>query len=361
MKRLAIFFACFLAICSTARAQYRNITSSNESEFRLIQIDQYEEATVFFFQTTANDDRKGLNVNDNTKITVAGDYKAYHLQQTLNMPFSSENKAAYLPNKGDELNLVLIFDRIPLDKPFTMTEKEGKTGYYFNFKDIIVDLSQESPKIEADDFVKATDYIIREKYEANGQQWMSYSINGLAVDTHLSGEYLNLTRIAKLNIVITNDSGRRVAVSPDDIKVKAAKNSRSEFVEIPLWEVGKYDSKVAGDNSMNVSAYEDRVNPIASVLGNYRTRRGDSASLGEQLALASAEIIARASTQSKVDAYAEALEKNRQKVWQEYLQSLTLESGESYGGYVTFKDKNYEKYVITVTIGGHEFTYYING
>lgn len=361
MKRLTLLLAGLLAVCATGHAQYRNITSSNDSEFKLVQIDQYDEATLFFFQTTANEDRKGLNVNDNTKITVAGDYKAYHLQQTLSMPFSSENRSAYLANKGDGLNFVLVFDRIPLDKPFTMTERDGRTGYYFNFNDITVDLTDISPKIDADSFVQATDYVVREKYESNGQQWMSYSVNGLAVDTHLEGEYLNLTRVGKLNIVITNDSGRRITVSPDNITVKAARNARSEYVVIPLWEVGKYDSKVAGQNSMNLSSYEERVNPIASVLGSYRSRRGADASLGEQLVLASAEILARASTQSKVDAYADALEQNRRKVWEEYLQTVALESGEAYGGYVTFKDKNYSNYVITVTVGGYDYVFYITG
>lgn len=361
MKRLTAICICILAVCATASAQYKNITSSNESEFKLIQIDQYDEATLFFFQTRANEDRKGLNVNDNTKITVSGDYKVYHLQQTLSMPFSSENRSAYLAQEGDELNFVLIFDRIPLDKPFTMTEKDGKTGYYFNFNDITVDLDDISPMIDADDFVQATDYVVREKYKSNGKEWMSYSVNGLAVDTHLEGEYLNLTRVGKLNMVITNDSDRRISVSPDNITVKAAKNDRSEYVEIPLWEVGKYDSKVAGENSLAVSSYEDRVNPIASVLGSYRARRSGDASLGEQLVLASAEILARASTQSKVDAYADALERNRRKVWEDYLQRVTLESGETYGGYVTFKDKNYSHYIITITLGGHDYVFYING
>ena len=361
MKRLTILLSGLMAVCAPGFAQYKNFTSTNDSAFKLIQIDQYDEATLFFFQVKTEEDRKAFNINDNTKITVNGEYKAYHLQQTLNMPFVSENRHAYLANTGDELNFVLVFDRIPLDKPFSMIEKEGKTGYYFNFKDITVDLSKESPKIEADDFVQATDYVVREKYESNGQQWMSYNINGLAVDTHLTGEYLNLTRVGKLNIVITNDTGKPIRVSPENITVTAAKNERSDYVEIPLWEVGKYDQKVAGDNSLSVSAYEDRINPIASVLGSYRTRRGNDASLGEQLALASAELIARASTQSKVDAYADALDKNRQKVWEEYLQSLTLENGETYGGYVTFKDKNYARYVITINIGGHVYTFYITG
>lgn len=361
MKRLFILIAGLLVLCAPARAQYKNFTCSSESSFDLIQIDQYDEATIFYFQITADDDRLGLSVADNTKITVTDDFKAYHLQQSLNMPFSSENKAAYLAKKGDKLNCVLVFDRISLDKPFTIMEKEGKTGHFFNFKDITVDLSKESAKIETDDFVQATDYIVREKYEANGKHWMSYNINGIAVDVHLAGEYLNLTRVGKIDVVITNDSGRSISVSSENIKVEVAKNKNSDFVEIPLWDVSKYDNKVAGENSLNVAAYEDNINPIASVLSSHRIRRGSDASLGEQIALASAEVIARASTQSKVDAYADALEQNRQKVWEEYLQSVTLDSGETYGGYVTFKDKNYHKYLITIKIGGHDYVFHIDG
>lgn len=361
MKKTVLITAMLLAACIPGFSKYRNFTSSNESNFKLVQIDQYDQATLFYFQVKATEERTGISVNDNTKITVDGDYRAYHLQQAINIPFSSENRSAYLASEGDELNMVLVFDRIPLDKPFSMIEKEGKTGNYFNFKGITVDLASESDKIDTDAFVQATDYVVREKYEANGKHWMSYSVNGLGVDMNLQGEYLNLTRIGKVNIVVTNDTGRPVTISADNIKVEVAKKNKSEFVEVPLWEVTKYDSKIAGDNSLNVSSYEDRINPIASALGTYRTRQGNDTPIGRQILLASAEMVARASTQSKVDAYAATLEKNRQRAWEDYLQTTSLDSGETYGGYITFKDKDYAKYVIRITVGGHDFVFHFNG
>ena len=64
---------------------------------------------------------------------------------------------------------------------------------------------------------------------------------------------------------------------------------------------------------------------------------------------------------SNQHAAAAALEEYRQKKWDNYLQDARLDNGEYYGGFVAFKDSNYKHYIINITLGGHAYTFYING
>lgn len=359
MKKLALLFAGCIASVA-AFAQYKDFTYEGDSNFKLIQIDQYDEATVFFFTYEAQGDRTMIAVNDNTKIKVDGDYRTYHIQQTGNIPFSSENCWAYMAKAGESLNIILQFDRLPIEQVFSMTEKEGATGNYFNFKNIKVNTASVSDKIEIDDFLRACDYTKQEKYTVGGAQYMLYDFNGLAVATHLGDEYVDLAKVGRFSIVVTNESGRSVTLSAANVKVLATKNESKGWVEIPLWSVADFDARISSSNAMSVRGYEDRVNPIASAIGRYRTTQVDRNS-AKDILWTSAEVLARASTAAKVDEYAAALEENRAREWNNYLQQVTIENGETYGGYVIFKDKNYKKYKIIVTVGGHEYTYFITG
>lgn len=361
MKR----FALLLLGCAAnvaAFAQYKDFSCESGSNFKIIQIDQYDEATVFFLTFTTESGRELISVNDNTKITIGGDYKTYHLQQTGNIPFSSEGCSAYLAKAGDRLNMILQFDRVPIERTFTMTEKDGeeKDDYLFNFKNIKVNMDAVSDKIDINDYLSSCDYIKQERYSVDGKQFMLYNVNGLSVATHLGEEYVDLAKVGRFNIVVTNDSGRPVKLSANNIKVLATKNEKKGWVEIPLWSVSDFDARVSSDNYMTVRGYEDRINPVASAVSRYRNTQINRNST-EDILWAGVEILARASTKSKVDEYADVLEENRAREWDNYLQQVTIESGETYGGYVIFKDKNYKKYKITVTVGGHEYVYYING
>ena len=359
MKRIALLLlGCIASIA--ASAQYKDFTYEGDSYFKLIQIDQYDEATVFFFTYEAKDDRVAISVNDNTKIKVDGDYRTYHIQQTGNIPFSSENCQAYFAKAGESLNIVLQFDRLPIDQVFSMVEKEGATGHYFNFKNVKVNTASVSEKIDIDDFLNACDYTKREKYTSGGAQYMLYDINGLAIATHLGDEYVDLAKVGRFSIVVTNDSGKPVTLSASNIKVLATKNASKGWVEIPLWSVADFDVRISSSNAMSVRGYEEKVNPVASAIGRYRNSQVDRNS-AKDILWTSAEVLARASTAAKVDEYAAALEENRAREWNNYLQQVTIQSGETYGGYVIFKDKNYKQYKIIVTAGGHEYTYYIAG
>lgn len=360
MKKLALLIAGCIASVA-AFAQYRDIAYEGNTEYKIVQIDQYDEATVVFFTYTAPEDREMFSVNDNTRIKIEGDYKAYHIQQTGNVPFSSENCWAYLAKAGDNLNFIMQFDRVPIENVFSIIEKEGADpAHYFNYYNVKVNMDAVSEKIDINDFLQSCDYVKQEKYSVDGAQYMLYNVNGLAVATHLGDEYVDLAKVGRFNIVVTNDTDKAVTLSASNIKVLATKNENKGWVEIPLWSVADFDARVSSANAMSVRGYADQVNPVASAIGMYRRRQVEMYSTKDIL-WTGVEVLARASTKAKVDEYADALEANREREWNNYLQQVTIESGETYGGYVIFKDKNYKKYKITVTVGGHEYVYYITG
>ncbi|MBQ0123796.1 MAG: hypothetical protein KBS58_03010 [Bacteroidales bacterium] len=362
MKRALLLAVMLFGSAVVLNAQYNSISYDSNSAFKLLQIDQYDDASVFFFKVEGTDDRQAFSVNDNTKISVEGVFKKYKLVQTANIPFTSENMAAVVEGNGNDLYFILQFDRLPLDKPFRMVENEKSSSRMtFNFDNVTVDTSRTVEKINVEDFLGYSDYVKFGTYSQNGKKYAFYDINGLSVATHLGEEFLGLTRVGKLDVVITNDSGHRISVSSDNIKVTATKNEKKGYVEIPLWSVSTYDSYVEGSNASSVYSYSSRSNPVASSISDYRRFKVRSDDLGSQIILGSLEMAFRSINRDQVDEYAEALEKNREHLWNNYLQSIDLDDGESYGGYVAFKDQKYKRYKIIVKVGGREYTFSIAG
>ena len=362
MKRLLAASAALLLSASMSFAQYSAFTYETPGPFKLIQIDQYDDATVFFFTIKSETGRESFCVNDNTKVVVDGEYRKYEITGTGNVPFTGENCSSYLKEAGDELNFILQFERIPLDKPFSIVEKAGvTTGHTFNFNGIKVDTSVTCDRMDIPSFLKSTDYVKTGHYSSNGNDFLYYEINGVSVAAHLREEYCGFTRIGCLDLVITNDSGRALPFTSGNVSVTAKKNERKGFVQIPLWSVSEYDSFVRINNSMAVDDYADEVNPIASGISEYRRYYSDRSKVGEQIALASAELLFRATKRDKIDEYAAELERNRQRLWDNYLETVNIGCGETYGGFVTFKDSNYKNYEIAVTVAGHTYIFHIKG
>lgn len=359
--RLGLAAAFILCGGTAVHAQYSKLTYDSPCIAKLVQVDQYDESTVFMFTVSSPEGRERFSVNDNIKIMVDGSYKTYRLLNVANIPLSSENCVAYLKKKGDALNFIMEFEKVPLDKPFSIVENPDRhSALTFNFDNVTVDTGAAGDKVDLDDFLSYTDYIRSGKYTQDGGEYMFYEVNGLSVATHLRDEMYGLTKVGILNVVVTNDSGRTVNFSDANIRVTAIKNERKGYVEIPLWNVQSYDSFVRSNNAMALDDYAEAVNPVASSIANYRRSRAKD-DLGSDILLGSLELIIRSTNREKVDEYAAALEENRRRLWDNYIQSVSMGPGEVYGGFVSFKDASYKHYVITVTIGGREYTFNING
>ena len=343
-------------------AQYNKVSYDTPCSAKIVQIDQYDESTVFFFTITAPEERQRFMVNDNIKVVVDGSYKACKLISTGNIPMTSENCVAYLKDKGNTLNFILEFEKVPLDKPFSIIENpERSTPLTFNFNNISVNTADVAEKMDIDDFLSFTDYVKSGKFSKGGGEYMYYEVNGVMVATHLGEEFSGFTKMGILDIEVVNDSGKPVNFSGANIRVTAMKNEKKGYIEIPLWPVSTYDDAVRDSNYLNMQAHEEEVNPIASSIGRYRRNRVKIDDVGSQVVLGTLETIFRSTTREEMDEYAAALEEYRQKKWDNYLQDARLDNGEYYGGFVAFKDSNYKHYIIYVTIGGHEYRFNIAG
>lgn len=362
MKKKIFAALALMMLCAAASAQYTDIKFDTKCAASLVRVDQYDETTVMFFHMTAPEERLRFAVNDNIKVVVNGEYKKCRLVSVANITMSSEDCVTYLKKKGDELNFLLEFEKVPLDGPFDIIENPDKeSALTFNFRNVKVNTAKEGPKAVVNDFLGYTDFVKSGLYSSGGDSYMYYDVNGLSVATHLGQDLCGFTKIGVLRIVVTNDSGRDIKFSDADITVTAVKNEKKGYVEIPLWNVATYDSFVRENNANSLNNYSENISPVASSIGRYRRDNVAPDNLSGQLILGSIEYAIRASKRDQVDEYASALEENRRRLWNNYLQSASLADGESYGGFVSFPDKNYKHYVITIRIGGNEYTFHING
>lgn len=366
MKRIIIFAAlaavALAAASFDADAQYRSFTLDNPSIYKLVQIDAYDESTVFYFTAEPTKEDLNLCINDQAQITIDGTYKKYPLQTVGHMPLTSENEYAHLDGPDTKLNFCLIFDKLPLDKPLNLIENDKKEGpMMLNFRNIVVDTTAVSEKLDMVDFLNYTDYVVKGNYSKDGRKYVYYKRDGYCVAVHLRQELLELTKVANLFIEMTNDSGKPVSLSPDNIKVYAKKNEKKDYELLPLWGANDYDYKLSADQSMQASSYRDRINPIATSVSDYRKYRTDRSDVGSQVALVALESILRSTDKNKMEEYNAQLNAERSRRWDSYLQGDVLEDGEMYGGFVAFKDKNYLLYRIVINVGGREFPFLIKG
>lgn len=363
MRRIFSFAILLLmAATFTAKAQYRSFTLDNPSIYKLVQIDSYDEATIFYFTAEPTTENMNMCINDAAQVTIDGTYKKFPLKTVGHMPLTSENEFAHLDGPEDRLNFCLIFDRMPLDKPFSLIENDKKEGpAMMNFRNISVDTTAVSEKINMVDFLEYTDYVVKGSYSKDGRKYPYISRDGYTVAVHLSQELLELTRVANLFIEMVNESGKSVKLGPENVKVYAQKSAKKDFELLPLWNASDYDYKLSADQSMQSSSYRDRINPTASTVSDYRRFKVDRNDVGSQVALVALESILRANDKGKIDEYNAQLEAERNRRWDSYLQGAVLEDGDMYGGFVAFKDKNYAWYRVVVSVGGRDFTFNIKG
>ena len=362
MKRILATAVTLIALSMTANAQYRDFTYDNQSLFRLIQVDQYEDATIFFFDIEATSDRMKFSLNDNTSLDIPGTYKRYRVKSVGNLPYSSEDANAILLKTGQKLNFVIEFDRIPLDKAFNIIENESENGNLdFNFRNIKINTESVSEKIDVADFLNYTDYVLIGDFVQGDRPYRFYSINGLSVATCLEEEWYGFTRVGKLSLSIVNDTANPVKVSATDIEVKATKNESKGYEDLSIWTVDTYMSLKSDEDASRVSNYRNEINPVASSVAKARKEEQNNKNVGGAVAYGILEDILRSNDDEKINNFKEGLRKNRERIWNNYLKTLTLNSGETYGGFVAFRDRNYKRYVITIRMGGHEYEFGVKG
>jgi len=346
------------AVCFSASAQYRDISSNNISAFELVQIDEYDGITAFFFTINAEED-VNLTINDNTCIYVEGGAKRCRMTKAANIPYSSDN--TYLQLKaGDKANIVLEFESVPLDKTFSMFEDRSKNGFYmFNIEDIKVNKESTSPTMDLLDFINYYDSKYTGVYAKEGKNWRFYDYNGLSVGTSMILENLDLVRIGQINITIDNASGHDVKFSPRNIKVEARKRSNQKYDVLSVFTKTEYDTYVSRDINTQTGVYASNVNPVANTVGHMRRYDVKKDDVGTQIGLGVLEAILRSNDGKKIADFQDGLEENRARLWDNYMEDATVPDNGSYGGFVAFRQKGYKQLRITISMGGFDYVFLV--
>ena len=362
MKRIFILLAAIVLGTTGLSAQYKDFTyDDNGSRYKLYQIDQYDDgSTVFFFTITSNGDRETFMVDDNTSIVVDGSFKKIRIATTGNIPFSSENKAALLEHEGDILTFVLEFDNVPLDKTFSIVENPNKQSpLMFNFNNIKVNTEAKSEKIDIVEFLNYSDYVTTGTFEKGGNRYRFYDVNGVTVASCLTEDWIDLTRVARVDVIVENFSGHVVNFSTSNIRAVATKNrKKGSFESCPIYSVSDYDALVRSQNASSEYLYKSEVSRTADDVRDFRRKNVSTDDIAGTLALSALEALIRTSDQEKIDGYKQDLEKQRQRTWDNYLQSVTLNTDESYGGFFAFHRKaSYEEYHLIFNLNGHNYEF----
>ena len=362
MKKILILSLAIVLATFGANAQFRDITCDNGSIFELVQIDTSAFATTFYFTATAQyEDGAYFRVNSSTYVTAEGVMKRYKLLGTGNIPMSNENAAAYIEKKGGKLNFVLIFEPMPLDKALTIagdgdpdeTDPEKLLVTFNSVKNIRVNTSAPGEKINMVDFLDFTDFVQAAAYVSDDHHYREYTCDGISI----AGALTNGSPYGQFYLTVTNNSSRDISLTINNIKIKARKKAKDDFEVRPIISRLEYNDYLESVDAAAASAYRNQINPTASLvhrISNYGVKYDDYVS---KIALSAIEGALRKNDAGKIEEYNQALQQERNKQWRNYLQNVSLKSGESYGGFVAFPNRKANSWLVTVTIDGKTYTF----
>lgn len=356
MKKTFILAIALIAGIFSANAQFRDFTADNSSVFQLVQVDTSANGTFFFFTAKASKSAVGFNVNENTIVTADGVMKRFKLLGTGNIPMSNENSYSYIEKEGGVLNFVLVFDsQIPIDKPLTISGDGDSEGEYsFNsIKNIRINTSSVSEKMNLTDFLEYTDFVQSASYVSDDHNYRAYTFNGVTV----AGALTNGSPYGMFYITITNMSDHDIAFSMNNIKIEAKKKEKDEFEYKKNLSRLEYTDYLAEEDAYASRSYQNAINPTASLVHNFSTFGVKYDDYASKIALSALEGALRKNDRAKVDEYNEALQQERNRQWRNYIQSVTIKDGETYGGFVAFPNKRMNFWQVTVDVAGKKYTY----
>lgn len=354
-KTIALSLALIAGIFS-ANAQFRDFTADNSSVFKLVQVDTSANGTFFYFTAKASNRGANFNINENSIVTAEGVMKRYKLLGTGNIPMSNENAYSHIENEGGELNFVLVFDSsIPIDKPLTISGDGDSEGEYsFNsIKNIRINTSSVSEKMNLVDFLDFTDFVQTASYVADDHNYRSYTFNGITI----AGALTNSDPYGKFYVTITNLSGHDVAFSMNNIKVKGKKREKDQFEPRDNISRLEYNDYLEEVDAWDSRSYQNSINPVASIIHDFSSFGVKYDDYASKIALSAIEGALRKNDTGKVAEYNQALQKERNRKWKNYIQSVTIHDGETYGGFVAFKNKRTNFWEVTVEIAGKKYTF----
>lgn len=249
MKKLALILI-MLAGIATASAQYNEIKYNTQCNAKLVQIDQRDNLTYFFF-TYENKHTGSVSVSSEIKIKSPGSYRPYKLKDYKNITTEKDGEAKVdLTKIGNALNFVLIFDKFPLDKEFSICESDDNDAEKLNFTNVTINTSSTVEFMNINDFVAKTPMV------ANGE---SKQVDGVMTKCVQDGDLsINVTnsfvkeygRYQRFFLDFKNNTGHDIDLKAGNVSV-SAKYADGEIEQMEIVKLKEVISKINGQEVLS--------------------------------------------------------------------------------------------------------------
>lgn len=219
MRKFLLFMA-LLALPFVLGAQYNKISYKTASNARLVQIDQYDDASVFHFVYKSNG-VDTLKADHNVRLYFPDTEEAYKLLETENLPDIASGVECQLvfDHEGQEMNFIMVFEKIPLDRPFNIeTGSTAADPHNFYFSDICVDQSSCVEQIDRDSYLSKNPAMAYAKFGSDGFDFHMNLCNGLAVSVCCVCIHSLDQKIQRFFVDIQNHTGKDVEFKWDNLK-----------------------------------------------------------------------------------------------------------------------------------------------
>ena len=240
-KMIALVTVAMLC-CLVAKAQYPYVSCAKRPfTTRLVQVDQMDRSTVFYFEYS-NDGDRYMNVYEDIVARDASG-NIHRLLNSYNMPLSDEDHSHQLVlTPAQQHRFALEFEKMVLDKPFDIVESESNPRA-LNFYGVTVDTLHTAAKIPYDEWVM--DYPVKEHgfYVQDGETVQFVSFKGVTVATRMqqTNEY---GKYFTVDVDVQNNGDRDILLDPARITASSFLPKKHKEVAMKVLSADEYDKKV---------------------------------------------------------------------------------------------------------------------
>ncbi len=266
MKKAFLVVAAVVQTCIAA-AQYNNVTYSTYSNAKLMQIDQYDDFSVFHFTYTSAGTEE-LYADMGMLISISGTSQKYSLKAAENLPTNEKTHATARFNKaGEQLNFTLMFEKMPLDKPFNIIAKKGESGCnILNFSDVKVNINSQTEKIDSEKFFASNRVMTHGKCIEDGIEYSFAECGGLNIavtSIYVKSEWTSNVQRVFLNV--ENNTGRSVDFKVANIKT-AGYDKDDKPIDLKVYTCKEFIKQLKSGNFWNKAyAYTSLIGAVTSI------------------------------------------------------------------------------------------------
>lgn len=242
MKTRTIILVMAMMASVAAMAQYSHLWCSKRPfSTRLVQVDQLDNSTVFYFEMQ-NDGKPFMNVFEDIVVRDTLNH-VYRLLNSYNMPLSDEDHSHQLVLKPDqEHRFALEFEKVPIDQVLDIVESETNPRA-LNFYEVEADTCEKSDVIDYDAWVK--DFPVKEHgfWVEDGAVVQYIAYKGVMVTAHMqqTNEY---GKYYTVDLDVQNYGQKDVLLDPARITAKSFLPKKKKTVDMKVLSAEDYMNKV---------------------------------------------------------------------------------------------------------------------